>query len=310
MRVSTVDGQSTDRLRTRPMRNVSLRIGVGLLLGVLAACSQQAAVPAGPKTLAPPKNPPHPMTLLADTFDENANTVEMHVLITPQLIHAQGDELLKFLYRHVMTRTDPPPTGMVVYLYNAEAQYKTPPRSPVGFVEQKAGAVGPTFENKIVKELKVQIDESLSHSDKGWKLEKKWSADEGTKTVKLTAPFTETGKDEWAPKITFNQAVNGFTDTANELFDKAPDLRVLEYTATYKDAEVLRAKIDRATWTKLDIMHVEDQVGQVHGRAYLELSTGKGDKQVSKATDDRIAGVYKKMLSQLPEKPFVAPTLK
>ncbi len=293
------------------MKNVWTRGVVAAAFALIAACSQKQEAPAGPKKFPPPKDPPHAMTVLADEVDGNANSVEYHVMIDPKLTHAQGEALLKYLYRYLMTRTDPPPTGMAAHLYNAEAQYKTPPRSPVASVIQKPGDVGPTFENKIVKELKVQVDEALVHSDKGWKLEKKWTVDEAGKSAKITVPFTEPGKDAWAEKATFNLVVNGFTDIANELFDKSPDLRTLEYTATYKDAEVLRIKLDRQTWQKLDLAHVEDQVGQVHGRAYLELSQGKGsDKSVSKATDDRISGVYKKMLSQLPEKPFIAPSLK
>lgn len=282
-----------------------------LSLFAAAACSSKPTQdPNAPKKFEPPKDPPSPVTILEDKFDPNANTVELHVLVSDKLNHAQGQALLEYLYRYLMKRNDPPPTVLGAYVYNAEAQYKTPPRSPVGSVKQGGGDLAPAFENKIAKELKVQIEESLSHTDRGWKLAKNWTADEKTKVVKIIAPFTETGKDEWAPKITFNQAVNGFTDTANELFENAPDLRVLDYTTTYKDADVLHATIDRATWEKLDVKHVEDQVGQVHGRAYLELSKGASDKSVDKATQDRIAGVYKKMLAALPEKPTVSPTLK
>ena len=72
-----------------------------------------------------------------------------------------------------MTRAEPQPAGVSAYIYSDEAQYKTPPRSPIAGVVQKPGDVGPAFDNKVPLEFWQQIDQALPHADKGWKLEKK-----------------------------------------------------------------------------------------------------------------------------------------
>lgn len=276
----------------------------------VAACS--GGKDTGPKKPPPPKDPPVAVTLLADESNPQNNTVTLHYLIPAGTTNAKADELLKFLYRYMMTRTEDPPAGASAFLYNAEAQYKTQPRSPMASVVLEPGAPGPTFDNKIVKELRVQVDEALNHSDKGWKLEKKWTTDEQAKSMKLTVPHTEMGEDKWSQTGFFNSVMATFTDTTNELFEKSPDLLSLDYTATWNDEEVLRVHIDRATWTKIDFPAVEESIGQQHGRAFLELGFKTGtDKSVSKGTDQRIAGVYKKrVLGGLKDKPFVSPKLK
>ena len=56
---------------------------------------------------------------------------------------------------------------------------------------------------------------------------------------------------------------------------------------------------------------IEEQIGQLHGRAFLELSTGRSsDAQAAKANTQRLAAVYKKMLAGLKGKAFVSPKLK
>jgi hypothetical protein len=56
---------------------------------------------------------------------------------------------------------------------------------------------------------------------------------------------------------------------------------------------------------------LEEQIGQLHGRAFLELSTGKGsDASVAKGNAQRMQALYKKTLGQLKGHVWVAPTLK
>ena len=43
-------------------------------------------------------------------------------------------------------------------------------------------------------------------------LKAKIDRDDAQKTVTLTNPYTEPGKDQWAETLSFNQAMNAFTD--------------------------------------------------------------------------------------------------
>ncbi len=270
---------------------------------------QKSAQSAG--ETSSPKDAPMQYKVLADDVNKASNTVEQHVLLPAQPKHDEADALLKYLYRHLMTRAEPQPAGVAAYVYSDEAQYKTPPRSPIGSVVLKSGDVGPTFENKVPLEFWQQIDQALPHSDKGWKLEKKIDRDDANKTLTITQPYTEPGEDRWADKLSFNQAMVVFTDTAKELFEKVPELRAMTYVGRWKDQDVVKIALDRAQYQAVNLADLEEQIGQLHGRAFLELSTGKGtDASVAKANAQRMAAIYKKMLGQLKGHAWVSPTLK
>lgn len=294
------------------MRRVALLAAL-----TVAACSnpldektQQQQKGATVET-ASPKDAPIQYRVLSDETNKQANTAEQHVLLSSQPKHDDLDGLLKYLYRHLMTRQEPKPAGVAAYVYSDEAQYKTPPRSPVGSVVQKPGDVGPTFENKVPLEFWQQVDQALPHSDKGWKLAKKIDRDDANKTLSITQPYTEPGKDEWAEQLSFNQAMVVFTDTAKELFEKVPELRAMTFIGTWKDKDVVKVSLDRTQYGAINIPDIEEQIGQLHGRAFLELATNRGsDAKISKANAQRMAAIYKKMLGQLKGHAWVSPTLK
>lgn len=260
---------------------------------------------------ASPKDAPMQYRVLADDVNKQNNTVEYHALLSAQPKHDEADTLLKYLYRHLMTRAEPQPAGVAAYVYSDEAQYKTPPRSPIASVVQKPGDVGPTFDNKVPLEFWQQVDQALPHTDKGWKLEKKIDRQDDQKTLTITMPYTEPGEDRWADKLSFNQAMVVFTDTAKELFEKVPELRAMTYVGRWKDQDVVKISMDRSQYQAINIGDIEEQIGQLHGRAFLELATNRGtDKSVDKANTQRMAAIYKKMLGQLKGHAWVSPTLK
>jgi hypothetical protein len=111
----------------------------------LAACNETPAptVPTGPvPDTVSPKESPMQYKVLSDVVNTQANTVEYHVLVADQPKHDDVEQLLKFLYRHLMTRREPTPGSMEADVYSNEAQYKTPPRSPIASVTQKSGELG------------------------------------------------------------------------------------------------------------------------------------------------------------------------
>lgn len=271
---------------------------------------KSAAASAGGET-ASPADSPTPYKVLADNVDKATNTAEYHVLLSAPPKHDQADALLKYLYRHLMTRAEPQPAGVSAYVYSDEAQYKTPPRSPIASVVQKPGDVGPAFDNKVPLEFWQQVDQALPHTDKGWKLEKKIDRQDDQKTLTITMPYTEPGEDRWADKLSFNQAMVIFTDTAKELFEKVPELRAFNFIGRWKDQDVVKIGMDRAAYQAVNIGDIEEQIGQLHGRAFLELATNHGsEKSVEKGNTQRMAAIYKKMLGQLKGHAWVSPTLK
>jgi hypothetical protein len=234
------------------------------------------------------------------------------VLVADQPKHDDVQKLLEYLYRHLVTRRDPEPATLSGYVYSNEAQYKTPPRSPIASVTKKQGDMGPTFENKVPLEFWQQVDVALEpHTDKGWKLARKVERDDANKTLVITVPYTEPGADQWAEKLSYNMAMVVFTDTAKALFEGVPELKAMKFVGKYKDADVVTISIDRTDYQALKIPDIEEQIGQLHGRAFLELSTGKSsDAKAAKDNAQRMGAVYKKMLAQLKGKATVSPQLK
>ncbi len=290
-----------------------MRVASVCLLALAVGCSETPApTQTGPQPdTVSPKESPMQYKVLADENDKAANTSDYHVLIADSPKHDDVDALLKFLYRHLMTRRDPQPAAISASVYSNEAQYKTPPRSPVATVIQKSGDVGPTFDNKVPLEFWQQIDQALEHSDKGWKLEKKLARDDAQKTLTITQPYTEPGKDQYAEQLSFNLAMNVFTDTATALFEKVPELRALTFVGTWKDQEVVKISLDRAQYQAAKLNDIDEQIGQLHGRAFLELATGKSsDAAAAKANAKRMADVYKKMLATLKGHVTISPSLK
>ncbi len=258
-----------------------------------------------------PKDSPTQYKVLLDEVNKQSNTVDYHVLVAQQPKHDEADALTKYLYRHLMTRAEPQPAGIAAYVYSDEAQFKTPPRSPVASVVQKPGDVGPTFDNKVPLEFWQQIDQALPHADKGWKLEKKIERNDENKTLTLTLPFTEPGEDRWADKLSFNQSMVIFTDTAKELFEKVPELRAFNFVGRWKDQDVVKIGMDRTQYQTVNVSDIEEQIGQLHGRAFLELAGNHGtEKSVEKGNTQRMAAIYKKMLGQLKGHAWVSPALK
>ncbi len=101
------------------MRNLLL---CALLIG---GCSDNAPPPSSApaaETESPKDSPMH-FKVLADDSDKQANTVDYHVLIAANPKHDDVDGLLKYLYRHLMTRREPQPSGISASVYSDEVQF-------------------------------------------------------------------------------------------------------------------------------------------------------------------------------------------
>ncbi len=308
-----------------------------LFLFGFCACTSEAPTSAAAGQAAAgettsPADAPMKYTVLADTLDVKSNSVDFHVLVADGPKHDDVEKLLKYLYRHLMLRKQPQPNVLNAAVYSNEAQYKTPPRSPIATVQQKAGENHPTFENKVPLEFWQQIEvalfgeeekarESRLEKNKAMKLPIKIERDEAHKGLTVTLPYVEGGKDEWAETLSFNQAMNIFTDAAQDLFEKVPELASLNFIGTWSGCkdhapscpaeEVVKISLDRDGYHSLKLHDVEEAMGQLHGRAYLEMSTNRGsDAAISKANTARMAAIYKKMLAQLKGHAWVSPKLK
>ena len=295
-----------------------LGLGVLLSLPLLGGCPQQAEQPSGPKPdEACPKDMPAGCKILKDETDSSKNSVEYHALVPADTKHDAAQKMLEGLYRHLMTRRDGEPAALAAYLYTSEAQFTTPPPSPVAAVVKKSGELAPSFDNKIPMELWQQVEQALGipkrFDRKFQKADRKlaYTAEPSHSKVTVTLPFTEGGTEEWAQAVSFLQVMNHFTEVATPLFEQIVDLKQLVFVATWKGEEVARIDITRADYQRLDLRGVEEKIGSLHGRAFLELATGRGsDASVTKAHNQRAGAEYRRIISQIKGQAYISPQLK
>ena len=125
-------------------------------------------------------------------------------------------------------------------------------------------------------------------------------------------PYTEPGEDRWADKLSFNQAMVIFTDTAKELFEKVPELRAFNFVGRWKDQDVVKIG-DGSHAVSGDQPRRHRGADRPAPRPRLPRA---GDRitaptsRVDKANTQRMAAIYKKMLGQLKGHAWVSPTLK
>lgn len=296
----------------------------GLVGATLVGCEQTQA-PAGPvPDTVSPKDSPVAYTVLEDATANNQ--VQYHLLVADGTPHEAVEGLLRYLYRYLMQRREDEPAGLAAYVYTTEAAYHTPPRTPVAEVVKRPSDLGPTFTNRLPLSVRQELEQALyprraGENDEQFakrradeqkdKLRVAIESDEDHKTATVRVPFTESGKDEWAAALSFNQAMNRFTDTTIAAFDGAPDLAGLLFIGEWKGDEVVRIALSRADYTTLDLKALEDRIGQLHGRIFLELATErKSEAQATKENASRVAKEYRAMLAKLKGQAKVALGLK
>lgn len=291
-------------------------LALGLALGMLACPSssdQPQATGPQPDTACPKELGPN-CKILKDETDKLS--VDYHVLVAPDTKHEEAEKYLQAIYRHLMTRRDGTPNNIAGYLYTNEAQFTTPPLSPVGIVTQKPTDKAPNFENKIAKELWQQVEETLKLSeraDRKGKLKRRleYSTDPDKGKVTITLPFTEGPTEEWAKDLSFAQVMGFFTQFALDLFNNVPDLKTLVYVAQWKDQTVATIECSKADFQALRLRDVEERVGQVGGRAWLELTGGQvSDAAAERRLQARRAAEYRKITNALKDKAVISNVLK
>ena len=282
---------------------------------LLAGCpSEDKQQSTGPKAdTACPKELGSKCKVLKDEWDPAKLVVEYHVLVPAETKHDEAQKYLEALYRHLMTRRDATPTQLSGYLYTNEAQFTTPPLSPVGTVIQKPSDKAPAFENKIALELWQQVEEAIHLKERGdrklkRKLEYVAEGDKGK--VLITLPFTESAAEDWAKELSFAQVMAHFTEFALQLFNNIPELNQFVYVARWNDKDVAHIEISKADFQRLHIRDVEERIGQQSGRTFVELAEGKGSEaSIEKAHQRRRAAEYKKILDQIKGQAVIASEL-
>ena len=298
-----------------------VRVSWLVLLAIASGACEEKHPPAqeAPTVKSAPADAPIPYQVLKDELNNGMN--ELHVLVAPTIRRDETQKLLEFLYRHTMNRPEDPPAGMAGYVYTSEAAFRTPPPTPIGTVLKRPSDLGPTFDNKLPLEFSQEIEQALARradTDKGWKHALRVARNEEARSVSLTVPYTELGKDEWAQTLSFNQALQTFCDLAMSLFDNVNELRAMTFSGIWKDREVVHIVLTRSDYQALKLNELEDRIAAHHGSVLLEMEAGKSaqlppeqaNRVAARQAATVIAKEYRGLLAQLKGRATVSSTLR
>ena len=328
------------RLRPRRLpRAVTVSaVSLTLLLGAAVSCtkSEQSAAPT--TCCDQPKMPPGvpAFTVVRDevTGPTDGQDVKLHVALKQKTKRDDVYPALQFLYRYAMTRKTFEPTNFLGAFYNSEGDAQTG-GNPVAKIWREHGDKGPKCENNIKLEFKEECDKAflwslnraepedledtchLNEKKKIVRVDDKFThkptmkVDDATKSVEVTFPYLETGKDEYVSSLNFNSAMTYWAEFTTTMFGKAPELKKVTYIGVLNDQPVLKIATTREQFDA-KLSTVQETIASYSAITFAKLGLHKtDDKGAKKDQEQHKTQVYKAALAYLPkDQVIVSPKLK
>jgi hypothetical protein len=240
-----------------------------------------------------------------DEVSPDKAKVELRIALSQAPDRDATDALLKDLYRQVMLRmgTGLEPSSVEIYVYANEDRIKSAPDAWLASCVKHQSDKGPAFENKVPQSFPKAVTAALKGDTFTGKLHPMVEIDEAKHHVAITIPYVEPGKDEWAEKLSYNDALVAFVDYAQRLYQNVPDLDGLTYIGQWKDAEVVRINLaSKGDYNTLDLYALGERIGGKQGRAFAEAQlTKKSDAQITKEKLAAEKKEYQTALAKLPK---------
>jgi hypothetical protein len=306
-------------------------------LFVLPSCKTEQ--PAAPQTCCDqPKIPPGiaAFTVVRDevTGPSDGQDVKIHVALKQKTKRDDIYSALQFLYRYAMTRNTFEPTTFLGAFYNSEGEAQTG-GNPVAKIWRDRGDKGPKCENAIKLEFPEQVQKAFAtslnrgeeedlndpchlsdkkkevHVDDKFTHKPTMKVNEARHAVEVTYPYLESGKDEYAKTLTFNNAMTYWAEFLTAMFLKAPELQEVTYSGIYNDQPVLKVTVTRQEFDQ-HLSNVQETIASYAAITFAKLGLHKtDDKGALKDQEQQKTKTYKAALSFLPkDHVFVSPKLK
>ena len=319
-------------------RSVVLIPAVGLLALLSVACpkSEQSAAPT--TCCDQPKIPPGvpAFTVVRDesTGPTDGQDVKLHVALKQKTKRDDIYPALQFLYRYAMTRRTFEPTTFLGAIYNTEGEAQTG-GNPIAKIWREHGDKGPKCENNIKLEFKEEVEKAFAWSlnraepenledtchlevkkkvarfDDKFTHKPEMKVDEAKKSVDVTYPYLETGKDEYVANLSFNSAMTYWAEFTTTMFGKAPELQQVNYSGMLNDQPVLKISTTRQQYDA-KLSTVQETIASYSAITFAKLGLHKSDdKGARKDQEEHKTKTYKAALSFLPkDQVMVSPKLK
>ncbi len=289
-------------------------------------CCDQPKVPAGVPGF----------TVVRDevTGPTDGQDVKLHVALKQKTKRDDIYSALQFLYRYAMTRNTFEPVEFLGAFYGTEGDAQTG-SNPVAKIWRQRGDKGPKCENAIRLEFAEEAQKAFLQSlnrgeeedltdtchlaekkkvvriDDNFKHKPAMKVDEARHAVEVTYPYLETGKDEYAKTLTFNNAMTYWAEFLTQMFIKAPELAEVTYAGILNDQPVLKITVTRQEFDQ-HLSTVQETIASYAAITFAKLGLHKtDDKGAKKDQEQQKTRTYKAALSFLPKDHVsVSPKLK
>jgi len=322
-------------MRSRP-RFLPCGVAASVALGALGAALASFGTsgckteqPAAPTTCCDQPKIPAGIPAFTVIRDEvsgpsDGQDVQIHVALKQKTKRDDIYPALQFLYRYAMTRNTFEPTNFVGSFYATEGEAQTG-GNVVAKIWRERSDKGPKCDNNIKLEFAEEVQKAFEHSlnraveedlsDTCHLAEKKkvvrfddkfthkptMKVDDAKHAVEVTYPYLDTGKDEYVPTLSFNNAMTYWAEFTTTMFAKAPELQEVTYTGLLADQPALKITVTRQQFDK-SLSTVQETIASYSAITFAKLGLHKtDDKGARKDQEEHKTKTYKTALAFLPK---------
>jgi hypothetical protein len=281
------------------------------------ACCEQPKIPAGVT----------PFVVVADDTEgpSDGEKVKMDVGLSRPAKRDEIYPVLQTLYVHAMKRRVFEPLQFTARLYTTESAARTGgDQGLVGRIVRDQADLAPRCENKIPYDFAEQVAQAfaglsgraqeedekdtchigekkkVARVDDTFTHRASYKLDAARKSVELTYPYLEMGKDEYAKDLKFNSAMREWIDTATTFFRKVDGLAELTFIGLSGDRPVVKITTTRKEFDGA-VGNLQETIASHANVTFASLGMHtKDDKGASREQDAFQKKTYKDALALLP----------
>lgn len=304
------------------MRRFSFAVSLTLALAA-PACSQKSE----PKVCCEQPKIPEGVASFKVVADDvtgpgDGQVVKMKAVLYQPTERQDVYRVLHTLYAWVMTRTAFEPIDFRAELFANQAGLEA--GKPAAIIERPRGNQGPTCENAVPWTFRQAVTRAFEASlnraprenlqdtcqidppkaeprfDEGFAHQPKLEIDIEDRTARVHYPFLAEGKDEYAAKLSFNQAMTYWIEFATSMFRRAPDLRSFTFVGVHNDAPVVNITMDRNSFES-NFASLQEEVASHAAVTFQKLGmNATSDKAAEKEQESFKAKTFREALKLLP----------
>jgi hypothetical protein len=151
----------------------------------------------------------------------------------------------------------------------------------------------------------------VARFDEGFTHKQTYQLDNNQRTLEVTYPFLEMGKDEWQKGLTFSAAMMAWTEVAARLFENVPDLRQMTFIGMHDDAQIMKIVMDRQQYDGIN-RGLRETIAAHRGITFQQVGMRRmNDQQAAKEEQTFRTKTYRDALTKLPKAQVsISPKLK